>query len=549
MATLSEEQFRCAICQDIFSDPVSIPCGHNYCFECIKRFWDTKNTKCWCPLCKEAFPTRPDLRINVGLKDITEQFKRSQREAPAPKRRPQRQHSSEVCCDMCKDSKHAAIKSCPECKLSYCEEHLVPHQKDLGTSTHWLMEPASFASSHLCRHHIKILELFCKTDRTPLCVKCSEHKHRHHEIIPLEKEMKKIKGQTKKIEAEFQRLIQRRVEKIEEIKEAVELSKIFKEQEVQTGVEAITRVVSDIEQNQNMLIEEIQRKQEAAETRAQGWLVELDQEITELERRRSGLQQLEQTKSPVHLLQSFPSLSTPPPIKDWTQAHFQSDNHIGAVRRAFSKLVDVCQEIEKKLSAEEINKTQNYAEDVTLDPATAAGWLVLSSDGKKVSLNTHSRRMSIPDDPRRFDSCVSVLCRQSFTSGKHYWVVQVGDKTDWDLGVARESINRKGAITVRPDCGYWAICRRKGGSLSACAGPSVLLQLQETPQKVGVFLDIEEGIVSFYNTEAKTHIYTYTGCGFSEPIYPYLNPCLHDNGKNTAPLIICPVEETEMAGF
>eukprot|EP00064_Thunnus_orientalis_P020814 superscaffoldBa00005944_g20962 len=68
------------------------------------------------------------------------------------------------------------------------------------------------------------------------------------------------------------------------------------------------------------------------------------------------------------------------------------------------------------------------------------------------------------------------------------------------------------------------------------------LHLQETPQKVGIFLDFEEGVVSFYDAEANTQIYTYSGCAFTEPLYPYLNPCLHDNGKNTAPLIICPVE-------
>lgn len=123
-----------------------------------------------------------------------------------------------------------------------------------------------------------------------------------------------------------------------------------------------------------------------------------------------------------------------------------------------------------------------------------------------------------------------------------FFVFQVGDKTDWDLGVARESINRKGAITVRPDNGYWAICRRNGGSLYACAGPAVTLHLKEIPQKVGIFLDYEEGSVSFYNTEAKTHIYTYSGLTFTEPLYPYFNPCIHDNGKNMVQLVICPIE-------
>lgn len=75
-STLSEEQFQCSICLDIFNNPVSIPCGHNFCMGCIKRFWDMRH-KWPCPLCQEAFKNRPELRINVGLKDITEQFKRS----------------------------------------------------------------------------------------------------------------------------------------------------------------------------------------------------------------------------------------------------------------------------------------------------------------------------------------------------------------------------------------------------------------------------------------------------------------------------------------
>lgn len=75
-SVLSEEQFRCSICLDIFKNPASIPCGHNFCLECIKRFWDTRH-KSECPLCKEAFKNRPNLRINVDLKDITEKFKRS----------------------------------------------------------------------------------------------------------------------------------------------------------------------------------------------------------------------------------------------------------------------------------------------------------------------------------------------------------------------------------------------------------------------------------------------------------------------------------------
>uniref|UniRef100_A0A3B3ZBI8 RING-type domain-containing protein n=1 Tax=Periophthalmus magnuspinnatus TaxID=409849 RepID=A0A3B3ZBI8_9GOBI len=64
-----EDQLRCIICLDFFKSPVSIPCGHNFCLGCIKRFWDTRH-KAECPLCKETFKSRPNLRVNVALRDI-----------------------------------------------------------------------------------------------------------------------------------------------------------------------------------------------------------------------------------------------------------------------------------------------------------------------------------------------------------------------------------------------------------------------------------------------------------------------------------------------
>ncbi|XP_023868269.1 E3 ubiquitin-protein ligase TRIM39-like isoform X2 [Salvelinus sp. IW2-2015] len=101
---------------------------------------------------------------------------------------------------------------------------------------------------------------------------------------------------------------------------------------------------------------------------------------------------------------------------------------------------------------------------------------------------------------------------------------QVGDKTDRDVYVARESVNRKQSVTVRPDQGYWAVCRGKGGNLNACAGPSIPHHLRDKPKKVGVFVDYEEGLVSFYNVDDKAHIYSYSWCVFTETLYPYFSP-------------------------
>uniref|UniRef100_A0A671U3Y7 B30.2/SPRY domain-containing protein n=1 Tax=Sparus aurata TaxID=8175 RepID=A0A671U3Y7_SPAAU len=177
---------------------------------------------------------------------------------------------------------------------------------------------------------------------------------------------------------------------------------------------------------------------------------------------------------------------------------------------------------------------QQYAVDVTLDPDTAHPKLILSDDGKQVKHGDVKK--NLPDNPerfnpcvdvlakqsfssgrfyhevQRFNPCVDVLAKQSFSSGRFYYEVQVKEKTEWDLGVARESINRKGVITPSPQDGYWTICLRNKNEHKACADPSVSLPLERQPEKVGVFVDYEEGLVSFYDVDAAALIYSFTGC-------------------------------------
>ncbi|XP_014652867.1 PREDICTED: erythroid membrane-associated protein [Ceratotherium simum simum] len=173
---------------------------------------------------------------------------------------------------------------------------------------------------------------------------------------------------------------------------------------------------------------------------------------------------------------------------------------------------------------------------VTLDPDTAHPKLILSDDRRCVKLG--DRRQPVPESPQRFDFVVSVLGSEYFTAGCHYWEVYVGDKTKWILGVCSESVSRKGKVTASPANGHWLVRQSRRNEYEALTSPQTSFRLKEPPRCVGVFLDYEAGVISFYNVTDKSHIFTFTHT-FSGPLHPFFEPCLHDEGKNTAPLIIC----------
>uniref|UniRef100_A0AAR2IIH4 B30.2/SPRY domain-containing protein n=1 Tax=Pygocentrus nattereri TaxID=42514 RepID=A0AAR2IIH4_PYGNA len=176
--------------------------------------------------------------------------------------------------------------------------------------------------------------------------------------------------------------------------------------------------------------------------------------------------------------------------------------------------------------------------DVTLDPESAPCLLILSDDGKQVTFG--DERQNRPDTPERFDRCPCVLGKEGFSSGRFYY--EVRGKTDWTLGVTTESSNRKGEITLSPEDGYWIVVLRNETEYTAADLAYVHLSLKQAPQKVGVFVDYEEGLVSFYDVEARSHIYSFTGQSFTEKLYPYFSPSDNVGDNNSAPLIITPVK-------
>ncbi|XP_050958582.1 erythroid membrane-associated protein isoform X2 [Labeo rohita] len=179
---------------------------------------------------------------------------------------------------------------------------------------------------------------------------------------------------------------------------------------------------------------------------------------------------------------------------------------------------------------------RTYKVNVILDADTAHPHLIMSRGGKQVRYkNTQTKGVDGGKD--RFDQYLGVVGKDGFSSGCFYFEVQVKGQTVWDLGVTRESVNRKDWISLRPEKGYWIVGQRHR-EYRARNSPDYSFSLNANLQRVGVFVDYEKGLVSFNDVESKSHIYSYTDQCFNEKLYPFV--CLGFNrNTNSTPLIIC----------
>ncbi|XP_062904061.1 butyrophilin subfamily 3 member A1-like [Mobula hypostoma] len=175
-------------------------------------------------------------------------------------------------------------------------------------------------------------------------------------------------------------------------------------------------------------------------------------------------------------------------------------------------------ELQKFIVESEWKRIRGHEVSVTLDVETAHPLLEVSEDRKSVR-RTGTRR-NLPDTGKRFTYWPCVLGSEGFTSGRHYWEVEVTGNRWWCLGVAAESVERKGSVTPSPETGFWII-GRDGDEMKVLTSPESRLPAGPIPGRVGVYLSYESGTVSFYNAETKSHLHTFNGNKFTGKLYPF----------------------------
>ncbi|KAM8793840.1 E3 ubiquitin-protein ligase TRIM39-like [Eudromia elegans] len=398
---------------------------------------------------------------------------------------------------------------CPRCRETAPRRSPRPSRelaKVVEVARRW-----SLRGSGLCPEHREAPKLFCERERVPICLRCREAPlHRQHPVVPIEEAAEEYK---EKLQAHIQ-VLKDKKEKLLALKASEEgksldlLERVEAEKrKVAAGMEELHRLVEDQERLllgrlEGLALDIGKRREEKAERLSRD-VASIGEDIAELQGR---------CQQPAwEFLQDIGSI-----LSRLEEEEEEEGPKADGISPELGEEPGGCPEPNAALE-EILRKCQAH---VRLDPATAHPSLALSPDGR--SARWDGARRALPDLPARFDASRCVLARGAFTGGRHYWEVTVAAGDAWAVGVAKESVPRKGRLSLNPDAGVWAL-GRCGSRCQALARPAAPIELRAVPEAVGVYVDYEAGRVAFFDATRRAPIFAYPVAAFAgERLLPLL---------------------------
>ncbi|CAI5640545.1 unnamed protein product [Oreochromis niloticus] len=541
MNQMDQTKFCCSVCLDLLKDPVTIPCGHSYCMNCIKTHWDTEeNRKIYsCPQCRQTFTARPVLVKNTMLADLVEELKKTGLQAPPA------DHCyagpEDVACDVCTGRKMKAFRSCLVCLASYCEKHLQPHYEVPPLKKHKRVDPSKKLQENICSRHDEVKKMFCRTDQQSICYLCPVDEHKGHDTVSAAAERTERQRELEVSRQNIQQRIQDREKDVKLLHQEVEAINQSADQTVEHSEKIFTKLIHLIKKRSSDVKQQIRSQQETEVSRVKELEEKLEQEITELKRKDAELKQLSHTEDHIQFLHNYPSLSALSESADSSSINIRPLSYFEDVTAAVSEVRDKLQDILREewtnisLTVTEVDvllsdppepKTRagflKYSCEITLDPNTAHKQLLLSEGNKTVT--AMENQQSYSDHPDRFTGNEQVLSRESLT-GRCYWEVEWRG-TGVFVAVAYKNISRKGRGN---ECLFglneksWALdCNNNiytfhyNNIQTRVSGPR--------SSRVGVYLDHRAGILSFYSVSETMTLLHRVRTTFTQPLYAGLWP-------------------------
>ncbi|XP_061569370.1 tripartite motif-containing protein 16-like [Cololabis saira] len=546
---LYQETLSCSICLEVLKDPVAIPCGHSYCMNCIKSFWDEGERKPpSCPQCRETFTTRPVLVKNTMLAVLVEQLKKTGLQAaPAD-------HCyagpEDVACDFCSGRKLRAVKSCLVCLASYCQKHLQPHHDVAPLKKHKLVDPSRNLQDNICPRHDEVMKMFCRTDQKCICYLCSVDEHKGHDTVTAAAERTERQREMEVRRQQIQQDIQDREKDVKLLQQEVEAIDHSADKTVEDSEEIFTELISLLQKRSSDVKQKIRSQQETEVRRVRELEEKLQQEITELKRRDAEMKQLSDTEDHNQFLHNCPSLS---PLSESTHSSSISIRPLthsssisirplsyfkdvtAAVSEVRGRLQDILRDTwtNVSLAVTEVDVLLSeprpepeptsragflkYSCEITLDPNTVNRRLLLSKENKTVTVV--KKHQSYSDHPNRFTNVPQVLSRDSLT-GRHYWEVE--KKADVvSVAVSYKNISRSGgwkeSLFGRNDKSWSLRCYSNryvfyhNNIRTSISGP--------LSSRIGVYLDHRAGVLSFYSVSETMTLLHRVQTSFTQPLH------------------------------
>ncbi|XP_059827240.1 uncharacterized protein LOC132394850 [Hypanus sabinus] len=413
------------------------------------------------------------------------------------------------CITRCWDG--AERNSCPECSEVFADRTLKVNRAlaRLAERARKLNPNPREESKFNCEEHEEELKLFCTTDKKLICVICATaREHREHRFLPIKEAVEVYKAQVKSSVTSLRKRISeilehalRQKQKMSGLKE----KSYILQSHFRTEFSKMHQILVEKEQH---LLRELREEEKRLLNRMEENLRAIQEDLISAQRKLSSYQKrLDQEGAVVFLQEEViqnERISNKEYKFDAEDEMFEVGkfDHPLMIKAALREMLDAIKPV-----------------PVTLDEETAHPALEVSEDRKSVRW-TGARR-NLPDTGKRFTIWPCVLGSEGFTSGRHYWEVEVEGNWGWSLGVAAEFVERKAGVGQRPETGVWVI-ERSGDEFYANTSHPSLLASDPAPGRVGVYLNYEFGTVSFFNAETKSHLYTFAVDNFMGKLYPFI---------------------------
>ncbi|KAF7690842.1 hypothetical protein HF521_011139 [Silurus meridionalis] len=518
----SEQELTCSICLDLFSEPVSTPCGHNFCQSCIGGYW-ASSSECTCPLCKRPFSGRPELSINRVFAHIAQKYKDMRYGGPPPIKPRQKipagvgstaagrgaggeltlqngTNAPDIPCDVCTGRKERAVSSCLTCIASYCETHVQPHRQTPFYASHRLLDPHEALRGRTCPEHGRLLEVFCRTDQRCICAICVLEEHRTHATVSVQTERAVKQRMLGKTELDIQTSIERRGLRITELKQRLQFLRNYAHAELSEVEQVLCDVTQSVERIRTELVGGIEDKRDSVIGQGERFVSELEVEVGKLQERRAQLEVQATSEDHISFLQSFEEVNAP------YQDHMLNTDPDLELHFSLGEVKNALGEIRERLDDIHMGEV-NYRQSVSSLPESESMMSVRSNKKKDFSLK----------DLRRFRSGSSIKKVRGYLED-----VLLNPVTAYPfLILSDDRKQRKGLFDMSPSNGYYVLWWSTNHLRALTTPPLTKVKMNGRLRYLGVFLDCEDGHVTFYNAKTGAEIYSFiTEGAFSEKMFP-----------------------------